>query len=258
MLPQTFANHTPLQPFIILSTTESTNNYAMAKLHAGMVSNGVCFLALQQTAGRGQRLKRWVSAPGENITMTSVFQLSRVISSNISGFPFALSAAMALGCYDFIKDLCGDQVFIKWPNDVYVGDRKAAGILIENVYQGSSLTATLVGVGVNLNQRIFPVDAGNPVSLSQVTGKQYPVCQAGRLLHRCLLNRYHSLEKLTAAEVLREYNAHLWHKNQPVKIKRNNVTSSVTIQEAALSGELIVIGAMEQRLSSGDVEFLLS
>ncbi|HWJ29844.1 MAG TPA: hypothetical protein VNS32_25115, partial [Flavisolibacter sp.] len=73
MLQQTSANHTPITPFIILSTTESTNNYAMAKLHAGMVQHTSCFFAIEQTGGRGQRGKQWLSNPGDNITMSSVF-----------------------------------------------------------------------------------------------------------------------------------------------------------------------------------------
>lgn len=257
MLPQTFANHTPVSPFIVLSITESTNNYAMAKLHAGMVSNGTCFHALHQTAGRGQRQKQWISSPGENITMTCVFDVSAAVLSNITGFPFILSASMALGCYDFIKDSLTEAVYIKWPNDVYVGDRKAAGLLIENVYRGREWTHAVVGVGLNVNQDAFPPQAGNAVSLYQVSGQKYDVQEAARQLHKHLLNRYHALESAAATEVLAEYNERLWGRNRSVRIKRKNVVSSAIIREATLGGELVVSGSVEQRLSSGDVEFMV-
>src|SRR5688572_17852040 len=98
LFAQTLADNVPRGPFIILSLVESTNNYAMAKLHAGMVIPGTCFLALDQTAGKGQRGRSWVVNPGENITMSAVLQ-------PFSYKPFLFSAAVALGCYDFTKGL---------------------------------------------------------------------------------------------------------------------------------------------------------
>ncbi len=112
MFAQTFANHAPIGPFIILSKVDSTNNYAMAKLHARMVSAGTCFQAVEQTAGKGQRGKDWIVKPGENITMSVAVQPSLYM-------PFIYSAAAALACFDFIKNLVNDEVYIKWPNDIY-------------------------------------------------------------------------------------------------------------------------------------------
>lgn len=256
MLPQTFANHTPITPFIILSTTESTNNYAMAKLHAGMVQHTSCFFAIEQTGGRGQRGKQWLSTPGDNITMSSVFSLPPRISAKIAAFPFVMSAAMALGCYDFIKDCGLHDVSIKWPNDIYLGDRKAAGILIENKYLGSNWEWSIVGTGVNINQRSFPVQAGKAVSLKMINGASYNTMQLGKKLFRSLSDRFGSLEGASKAAVMEEYNSHLYKKGQPVKLKKGNIVFQALINGVSETGELITTGATEQSFSVGDVEFV--
>jgi BirA family biotin operon repressor/biotin-[acetyl-CoA-carboxylase] ligase len=150
LFPQSLANHNPTGPFIILSHVESTNNYAMAKVHSGINVPETCFLAFSQTAGKGQRGKQWNTAAGENITM-SIILSAPAHKTN----PFVFSAGMALACYDFIKEINIEDVSIKWPNDVYIGDRKAGGILIETVYKGSSWEWAIVGIGINMNQIQF-------------------------------------------------------------------------------------------------------
>jgi BirA family transcriptional regulator, biotin operon repressor / biotin---[acetyl-CoA-carboxylase] ligase len=256
LLPQTFANHTPITPFIILSITESTNNYAMAKLHAGMVQHGTCFLAVEQTHGRGQRGKKWFSNPGDNITMSTLFALTGSVSANIAPSPFVLSAAMALACYDFIKDCGLSDVSIKWPNDIYVGDRKAAGILIENVYRGSSWEWSVVGTGINVNQESFPPEAGKGVSFRMVTGKSYNNLTLGKRLFRFLLKRFNMLKYHQAPTIMNEYNAHLFKKGEQVKLRKGNIVFSAGINGVASSGELVTTGSAEQRFKVGDVEFV--
>ncbi|MBL7698430.1 MAG: biotin--[acetyl-CoA-carboxylase] ligase [Chitinophagaceae bacterium] len=252
MFPQTSANHTPTAPFVILSSVESTNNYAMAKLHVGMVDHGFCFLALEQSAGRGQRGKQWLSKPGENITMSSVFAPEMKSPSQLFTFPFLLSASMALGCYDFIKDLGISAVSIKWPNDLYIGDRKAGGILIENNYKGDAWHRSVVGTGVNINQVDFSEAAGKPVSLKMVTGKQYDVVKLGKKLFAHLLKRYETIDGST----MKEYNGLLYRKGEEVRMKKDNIVFTARIDHVSESGELVTAGPVERRFKVGEVEFV--
>jgi len=256
LFPQTSANHTPTKRFIVLSTVESTNNYAMAKLHAGLVESGFCFLSLEQTAGKGQRGKLWFSNAAENITMSTVFPLWHRVSANVSGFPFVISAAMALACYDFIKDYNIPSLSIKWPNDIYSGDRKAAGILIENVYQGSSWEWTVVGTGVNVNQKQFPDTAINPISFSMVTGQTYDPIKLARKLHSHLVERFEQLSSSDSTMILDEYNAKLYKKGQQVKLRKDNATFNARIERVNKYGELITFAGLERRFQSGEVEFV--
>lgn len=161
----------PEADITILPTIDSTNIYAMQQVHAHMAKDGQVYFALEQTAGRGQRGKQWLSAPGTNIMMSMVF--------DVDGLPherqFTFNMAMALACYDYYKSVAGDEVSVKWPNDIYWRDRKAGGILIENLVRGAHWTWTVIGIGLNINQTHFSNEAGNPVSLKQITGKDWDV-----------------------------------------------------------------------------------
>lgn len=127
----------------------------------------VLVTADHQTAGRGQRGTSWESAPGMNLLFAlglrpetlradEQFRLSQLT---------ALAVADALGLY-----LPAECIAVKWPNDIYVGDKKICGILIEHDLCGTRIAATRIGIGVNVNQRTFAGDAPNPVSLRQISG----------------------------------------------------------------------------------------
>src|SRR5688572_28039074 len=96
--------------FFVLNSVESTNNYAMARVHAGLAVHGDAYFAHEQTAGKGQRGKSWLAKPGENITMSVVLNTEVLMSSQ----QFLLSASVALACYDLLTNKLGDDVKIKW------------------------------------------------------------------------------------------------------------------------------------------------
>lgn len=113
-----------------------------------------------QTAGRGQRGNSWEAAAGQNLTFSLVLRPEFVTASR----QFVLSQAMALA----VADVTGGLV--KWPNDIYIGERKVSGTLIECDLTGHSISTCIIGTGVNVNQRVFLSDAPNPVSLATVAG----------------------------------------------------------------------------------------
>jgi BirA family biotin operon repressor/biotin-[acetyl-CoA-carboxylase] ligase len=154
---------------VILKQIDSTNNYAMAKVHAGMAKHGDSYFTTYQTAGKGQRGKHWDTANGVNIALSLVLEVKLLNASQ----QFQLLVSVALGCYDFFARYAGQETSIKWPNDIYWRDRKAVGVLIENVFQGSQWNFAVVGIGVNINQTSFDPSLKNPVSLKQITGKTF-------------------------------------------------------------------------------------
>jgi BirA family biotin operon repressor/biotin-[acetyl-CoA-carboxylase] ligase len=260
LFSQTPANPAPAGPFIILSGVESTNNYAMAKLHAGLLEPGTSLMALEQTAGKGQRGKQWLSKSGENITMSTVFAPSSYFSADkgsfLTGHPFLLSASMALACYDFIKGFGIQGNFIKWPNDVYSGDRKAAGILIENMLRGLSWEWAVVGTGVNINQHEFPGIENKAVSVSMLTGKKHDVGRCGKILQKHLASRFADIQERSAEEIMNEYNSHLYKKDQEVRLKKESMLFTTRVQSVSLNGELITRDTMERKFNVGEVEFV--
>lgn len=134
------------------------------------LSDCAVYAALFQTAGKGQRGNKWESGRGCNLTFSILFK-----PENISAHDqFIVSEVATLGIADYLQEK-GIKASIKWPNDIYVGDRKICGILIENTIRGDKLSHSIVGIGVNLNQKLFRSDAPNPISVTLLTGEEYDV-----------------------------------------------------------------------------------
>ena len=145
---------------------ESTNSrMAEERLHQ---DDFTTFAAKGQTAGRGQKGNGWHSAKGENLTFSTLLRPEWLPVQE----QFAISQAAALAVVDYLADK-GVTAKIKWPNDIYVGERKICGILIENSLEGEHLATSIVGIGLNLNQTVFPDSVPNPVSLKMVTDRHY-------------------------------------------------------------------------------------
>lgn len=129
--------------------------------------------AVFQTAGRGQRGNRWTSGRGLNLTFSMLLKFGE------GGFPalgvsrqFEITKAATLGVVSYLEGK-GVEPSIKWPNDIYVRDKKICGMLVENVLDGDKLSHSFVGIGLNMNQREFDPSLTNPVSLSKLTGEEY-------------------------------------------------------------------------------------
>ena len=151
-----------------LEEVDSTNAYIMR--NAAELEAPVMVTAYSQTAGQGQRGNSWESAPGENLTF-SIFYRPAELQPMAQ---FAMSEAVALAVVDFLR-VHGVEAKVKWPNDIYVGDRKICGILIRHSITGTRVDYSVIGVGVNVNQMEFLSDAPNPVSIGQLTGQRYDI-----------------------------------------------------------------------------------
>ncbi len=238
--------------FIILESVDSTNNYAMAMVHKGEAKNGDAVFAMKQTAGRGRRGKTWESQSGENIVIT--------IAAQIQWLPvhqqFQLSMAVALGCFDFFSKYIKKNIKIKWPNDIFINDRKAGGILIENVIKGNLWQWAVIGIGLNINQLSFTGENLKATSLKQITGENYDVIQLSKELHEVVLKRLRRLQTEEYSNLLHEYNENLFCRNQMVKLKKGNIVFETKIEGISAAGELITRDVMERRFAFDEVEWL--
>lgn len=165
-------------------------------------AHGEALLARVQTSGRGQRGNTWEAEPYKNISMSIMLRPQCLPASR----QFELSEAVALGVADLLDSLEISEVKVKWPNDVYVGDGKICGILIENSLSGTFIGRSIAGIGLNVNQTEFLSSAPNPLSLKQLTGLDYDVCELAERLVGCVLAR---LER-RADENHAEYRSRLW------------------------------------------------
>lgn len=239
-------------PFTELAEVDSTNNYAMAHALQGTANHGHAWFAWWQTAGKGSRGKTWAAAPGQNIALSILLSPFPLVSA----YSFYLSAAVALATYDFFKGFAGDETSIKWPNDIYWRDRKAAGILIENNMRGNAWHWAVAGMGVNINQTEFASSLVNPVSLKQITGKTYDIIAMAKMLCNCLQVRYGQLQQ-DKESILHHYNAALYKRGEMVKLKKNNAVFSCTIKEVNAFGQLEIANAPQLQVDFGEVEWVL-
>ena len=152
---------------IWLERVDSTNDEA--RRHISEIDNLSVVSALEQTKGRGQRGNRWSSQPGENLTFSLVVKDFRIKANEQS----AISQATALSLVDLLSRH-EIKARIKWPNDIYTGDEKICGILIENSLKGSEIDWSIIGIGLNVNQTAFPEDLPNPTSMKLCTGNSNP------------------------------------------------------------------------------------
>ena len=159
-----------------------------------------------QTSGRGQRGNSWESEPGRNLTFT-LFHKPQAVPAREQ---FCISEAVALAVADFLADH-SIEAKVKWPNDIYVGDSKICGILIENSLIGAEILNTRIGAGINVNQTEFLSDAPNPVSMSQLTGCRYDLDRLETELAPHFENRLRSLSCSASREsVHAEFKRRLW------------------------------------------------
>ncbi len=239
------------QIFTVLKSIDSTNNYAMAQVHAGLASHGMAYFAREQFAGKGQRGKAWSTLPGENIILSIVLEPAFLRPTE----QFILSAALAVSCHDFLKKYNQDEWSIKWPNDIYWRDRKAAGILIESICKGNSWLIAVAGIGININQVRFPASVTNATSLKQITGKTFDAEILAKELCECIEKRFEGLKDNGAGQIMSIYNSHLFKRNQIVKLKKGGIVFETTIKEVTLQGQLITFDDMERRFDLGDVSW---
>ncbi len=147
---------------------DSTNSYASSLLLEQHPPEGSVILARKQKKGRGQSTNKWESEDDKNLTFSIILYPSFV---NVVK-QFEISKTISLGVVDFLK-LHTNQVSIKWPNDIYAGKNKIAGILMEYSIHRNQISSCITGIGLNINQKEFFSKAPNPVSLTQLTGKTY-------------------------------------------------------------------------------------
>jgi BirA family biotin operon repressor/biotin-[acetyl-CoA-carboxylase] ligase len=239
--------------FLILDSVDSTNNYAMAQAHAGLAKHGDVYFAREQTAGRGQRGKTWIAAKEENITMSIVLQPPPLLFSK----KFFLSAAIALACQRFFNHLTERDSTIKWPNDIYWRDRKAGGILIENIIHGQDWKFAIAGIGININQASFPETLNKAVSLKQITGRQWDTIRLAKQLCSGIETQISGLFEAKNDLIIGQYNQVLYRKNQMVKFRKGNISFEARLISVNTDGLLETDRPGGELFNVGEIEWLI-
>ena len=244
-------------PFIELQSVDSTNNYARQQVHAGLAQHGMAFFAHEQVEGKGQRGKIWTTEKDNNIILSIVVDPAPLQLRQ----QFQLSACLAVAVHEFFSKYAGDQTKIKWPNDLYWQDRKAGGILIESVIGSSKLGNNnwqwaIAGIGININQTSFPPEIKNPVSLKQITGKQFNPLELSKELCSLLDRRFTELRETGFENIYTTYLDHLYKKGSTVKLKKGTRVFEASIEGVSPTGKLITQHAFREEFDFGEVELI--
>ena len=211
-------------PIIKLLSVDSTNNYATARLETENWTEGTLVLSENQTAGRGQVNNSWQSETGKNILASMVFYPTFLPIQ----FQFLLSKTIALAIHELVS-LYADNVSIKWPNDIYIGQKKVAGILLENAILGSKINWAVAGIGLNVNQKVFSSGVPNPTSLALEVNREFIIDEVVLLMIDLINKWYQQLKSGNLQYIDEEYIS---------KLYRFGVTSVFSDSEGQFTGKI--------------------
>ena len=179
------------QKRIDLDTISSTNSYLSDLQKTDRLPEGTILTARFQESGKGQYGNPWESSKGENLLLSFLWYPQFVELHQLH----YLNMAFAVAVSDLVIDVLEQQVSIKWPNDIFVGDKKLGGMLIENVFGEDKIKQSILGIGMNVNQVQFSDALPNPISLKSITGNHYDLESLKNGLCNFLEQRYLQLRK---------------------------------------------------------------
>jgi BirA family transcriptional regulator, biotin operon repressor / biotin---[acetyl-CoA-carboxylase] ligase len=221
--------------FIVLNDLDSTNNYANHLISEGQAVNGTAVLAHYQHKGRGQQGNFWESDPGLNMLVSFIFLPVFLPPEK----QFYLSKIASLSLAEWLLQHVRD-VKVKWPNDIYVGDGKVAGMLIETSVMGSNLHSAVAGIGLNLNQLNFNPMLPNPVSLKQLTGIDYNVEDVAQEVWELAMSWYAKLERGMTDLIDEAYVNNLYRMNVWAQFSKDGQRMKARITGVDAWGQLIL------------------
>jgi BirA family biotin operon repressor/biotin-[acetyl-CoA-carboxylase] ligase len=243
------------QNLLTLKAVNSTNDFLKNLLsNSKPLPEGTVIMAEDQFAGRGQQKNEWHSEPGKNLTFSVLLNPTFLAVDE----QFDLNRVISLGVVDALEPLVGNDLKIKWPNDIYCGDKKLGGILIENVIQGTQLKHAIIGIGLNINQDSFPAEAGNATSLKQILHKDYDLRVLLSDICSYIEAWYLKLRDAKKETVRIAYLDRLYWLNQQKQFRSNNSTFTGVITNVKNNGLLVVINeqSAELEFSLKEIEFL--
>jgi BirA family biotin operon repressor/biotin-[acetyl-CoA-carboxylase] ligase len=236
------------QNAIYVKSLASTNSYASELLRQISVSEGSLIYTFEQEKGRGQRGNSWESEPNKNVTLSLVLHPSFLQPSG----QFLLTKITSLAVADLMAEILdstanSNRIHIKWPNDIYVGDKKIAGILIENYLRENAIQTSIIGLGINVNQAVFHT-APNAISVFSLTRKITDLQQCMERFCEYFEARYlqlkaNKLQKLDEDYLrylyrLNEWNTYTAAGNQAFEGNIKGVSAIGKLQVEVISGEV--------------------
>jgi BirA family biotin operon repressor/biotin-[acetyl-CoA-carboxylase] ligase len=242
------------QNFITLKEVDSTNNFLKELLsNSKPLMEGTVIMAENQYAGRGQQQNTWFAEPGKNLTFSLLLKPNFLPVTA----QFDLIRAISLGVFDAMEPLLGDKLKIKWPNDIYYGDKKLGGMLIENLVQAGQIKSSVIGIGLNVNQERFADGLSNAISLKQILHQDYDLKTLLSEICRHIEAWYLNLKAGKTFFVRETYLSRLYWLNEQRSFKTPDDIFFGTIKNVKDNGLLVVDNnEKELEFSLKEIEFV--
>jgi len=208
---------------IFVEELNNTNDALKLLLETKVIVEGTALYTNFQTGGRGQLSNVWESEKDKNLLL-SIYLKPDFIEIEDQA---ALNMLICLSVLELVKKYVNSEVFIKWPNDIYVNDQKICGILVENVIQGKKIKCCIAGIGLNVNQLRFINK--NATSLALQTSENYDLKLLRSELYAALEKRYFQLRTASYKKLIEDFEGNLYRRNKIQKflIKGNIVDATI-------------------------------
>jgi len=228
---------------IRLEAADSTNNYAANIIRLSSPPEGTVITAQHQSGGKGQRGALWESDPGENLLCSLILYPNFLSAAHY----FYLSQTISLALREIVENHTGQPVYVKWPNDIVLNNKKLAGILMEATWSGSKMQSAIAGMGINLNQISF--QHPNAISIRQVTGQSWDVDDCLVALLSSIDKYYLKLQSGNFSEISRLYRQHLFRIGQVGRYIFRGAEIEATITGVDETGRLKLISGTGERIT---------
>ncbi len=218
---------------IKIKEAKSSNSAALELFEKQDLKEGTVIWVENQTNGRGQNTNVWESEPGQNLTISIVLRPLFLKPENQA----YLSKIVSLGLADYVGLFCS-EVSVKWFNDIFIRDKKVAGILIENTWLGQKFNASIIGIGLNLNQEKFSGSLPNAVSLKMMTEVPFVLEESLKLLHGLIMTRYEQLKESDFKKIDESYNSLLYRSGKECSFVKDGEIFKAIIIKVEANGHL--------------------
>lgn len=235
----------------------STNDYIKQCIGSNQIfENGDIVITDDQIEGKGRGTNTWESEPGKNLTF-SIFLKPDFLKAEEQ---FLLNKAVSLSIFNFVKSTISDQkTSIKWPNDIYINDKKVTGILIDNTISGNTIEHSIIGIGININQRNFSKNLPNPVSLFNILNKELDLKKCLYSLCNFLNVEYSHLLNSNLSKLDQSYHSALYRLNEYYHFKIGNRIVEAKILGVSDLGKLQVelLGNGIEEIDYSEIKFII-
>ena len=253
-----FSAHSPAQFLIVLDEVGSTNDYLKSKTaNFKPLAEWTAIMARNQTTGRGQRENKWYSEPNVNITFSFLLYPNYIKPQE----HFFLNILVSLSIIQWLSSL-NIQAKIKWPNDIMIGDKKIAGILIENSLSSLEIKKSIIGIGINVNQRLFNDNISKSASSIYKETDVYieDLELACKKLVNLLYQNFESFrnKEIEKTQLLKNYNSQLFLRDISSLYSSNNEIFKGILKRVEKDGTLILENeGLECSYQFKEVSFIL-